>query len=78
MKQQNVSAGASVTVGPQPEGTLSFNVGHDKIHSNFDSVQEQTGLFAGKGGYEVKVGEHTQLDGAVIASFNCCFILFNT
>ncbi|WP_282183124.1 VENN motif pre-toxin domain-containing protein, partial [Photorhabdus hindustanensis] len=40
----------------------------DKIHSNFDSVQEQTGLFAGKGGYEVKVGEHTQLDGAVIAS----------
>ncbi|WP_350307427.1 hemagglutinin repeat-containing protein [Photorhabdus viridis] len=68
MKQQNVSAGASVTVGPQPEGTLSFNVGRDKIHSNFDSVQEQTGLFAGKGGYEVKVGEHTQLDGAVIAS----------
>ncbi|KER03276.1 hemagglutinin repeat-containing protein [Photorhabdus temperata] len=68
MKQQNVSAGASVTVGPQTDGTLSLNVGRDKIHSNFDSVQEQTGLFAGKGGYEVKVGEHTQLDGAVIAS----------
>ncbi|WP_230208816.1 VENN motif pre-toxin domain-containing protein, partial [Serratia marcescens] len=37
-------------------------------HSNFDSVKEQTGLFAGKGGYDVKVKEHTQLDGAVIAS----------
>nr|WP_196240483.1 hypothetical protein [Jejubacter calystegiae] len=38
------------------------------MHSNFDSVQEQTGLFAGKGGFDVTVGEHTQLDGAVIAS----------
>uniref|UniRef100_UPI0036DC8421 hemagglutinin repeat-containing protein n=1 Tax=Photorhabdus sp. RM322S TaxID=3342825 RepID=UPI0036DC8421 len=68
MKQQNVSAGTSVTVGPQTDGTVSFSIGRDKIHSNFDSVQEQTGLFAGKGGYEVNVGEHTQLDGAVIAS----------
>ncbi|WP_445495133.1 hemagglutinin repeat-containing protein [Photorhabdus sp. SF281] len=68
MKQQNISAGASVTVGPQTDGTVSLSIGRDKIHSNFDSVQEQTGLFAGKGGYEVKVGEHTQLDGAVIAS----------
>ncbi|WP_387796339.1 hypothetical protein, partial [Photorhabdus sp. RM125S] len=25
-------------------------------------------LFAGKGGYQVNVGDHTQLDGAVIAS----------
>ncbi|HDL7886521.1 TPA: VENN motif pre-toxin domain-containing protein, partial [Yersinia enterocolitica] len=39
-----------------------------KMHSNFDSVQEQTGIFAGSGGFDVKVGEHTQLDGAVIAS----------
>ncbi|MDA5494138.1 VENN motif pre-toxin domain-containing protein, partial [Yersinia intermedia] len=37
-------------------------------HSNYDSVQEQTGIFAGKGGFDVKVGEHTQLDGAVIGS----------
>ncbi|HDL7321239.1 TPA: VENN motif pre-toxin domain-containing protein [Yersinia enterocolitica] len=38
------------------------------MHSNFDSVQEQTGIFAGKGGFDITVGEHTQLDGAVIAS----------
>ncbi|AWK40497.1 hypothetical protein A4R40_02655 [Photorhabdus laumondii subsp. laumondii] len=68
MKQQNVSAGVSVTLGPQPGGSLNLSASRDKIHSNFDSVQEQTGLFAGKGGYQVKVGEHTQLDGAVIAS----------
>ncbi|WP_186368167.1 VENN motif pre-toxin domain-containing protein, partial [Yersinia hibernica] len=35
---------------------------------NYDSVQEQTGIFAGKGGFDITVGEHTQLDGAVIAS----------
>ncbi|QXF32283.1 hypothetical protein CE143_03180 [Photorhabdus luminescens] len=68
MKQQNVSASDSTTFGPQPGGSFNLSASHDKIHSNFDSVQEQTGLFAGKGGYEVKVGEHTQLDGAVIAS----------
>ncbi len=31
-------------------------------------MQEQTGIFAGKGGFDITVGEHTQLDGAVIAS----------
>ncbi len=68
MKQQNVSAGISANVGPGSGGSLNLSASRDKIHSNFDSVQEQTGLFAGKGGYQVKVGEHTQLDGAVIAS----------
>ncbi|RHG91811.1 hemagglutinin, partial [Escherichia coli] len=34
----------------------------------FDSVAEQTGMFAGDGGFDITVGNHTQLDGAVIAS----------
>ncbi|HHW0735112.1 TPA: VENN motif pre-toxin domain-containing protein, partial [Escherichia coli] len=34
----------------------------------FDSVAEQTGMFAGDGGFDITVGRHTQLDGAVIAS----------
>ncbi|EPW7856739.1 VENN motif pre-toxin domain-containing protein, partial [Escherichia coli] len=33
-----------------------------------DSVQEQTGIFAGRGGFDVTTGQHTQLNGAVIAS----------
>ncbi|EPT9751693.1 hemolysin, partial [Yersinia enterocolitica] len=49
-------------------GSASINASRDKMHSNFDSVQEQTGFFAGKGGFDITVGEHTQLDGAVIAS----------
>ncbi|HCL8394712.1 TPA: VENN motif pre-toxin domain-containing protein, partial [Escherichia coli] len=32
------------------------------------SVAEQTGMFSGDGGFDITVGNHTQLDGAVIAS----------
>ncbi|MBD2814924.1 hemagglutinin repeat-containing protein, partial [Xenorhabdus sp. Flor] len=66
-KQQNVSAGASFTYGSM-SGSASVNASRDKLHSQYDSVNEQTGIFAGKGGFDIKVGGHTQLDGAVIAS----------
>ncbi len=66
-KQQNASAGGSFTFGSMT-GSVNVSASKDKLHSNFDSVKEQTGLFAGQGGYDVKVKEHTQLDGAVIAS----------
>ena len=66
-KQQNASVGGSFTFGSMT-GSANVSASKDKLHSNFDSVKEQTGLFAGKGGYDVKVKEHTQLDGAVIAS----------
>ncbi|MFP1825700.1 hemagglutinin repeat-containing protein [Lonsdalea quercina] len=66
-KQQSVSAGASFTFGSMT-GSASINMSKDKVNSNYDSVKEQTGLFAGQGGYNIKVGNHTQLDGAVIAS----------
>ncbi|MBT0716678.1 filamentous hemagglutinin N-terminal domain-containing protein [Rosenbergiella epipactidis] len=66
-KQKSASAGGSFTFGTMtPSGSL--NLSKDKMHSTYDSVQEQTGLFAGKGGFDVKVGEHTQLNGAVIGS----------
>ncbi|MBW7981807.1 hemagglutinin repeat-containing protein [Enterobacillus tribolii] len=68
MKQQNVSGGISVPVGTGIGGSLSVNASQDKMHSNYDSVQEQTGIFAGKGGFDITVGKHTQLDGAVIGS----------
>ncbi|KFD00402.1 putative heme utilization/adhesion exoprotein [Rahnella aquatilis CIP 78.65 = ATCC 33071] len=35
---------------------------------NNDSVTEQSGIFAGDGGFDITAGGHTQLDGAVIAS----------
>ncbi len=66
-KQQNASAGGSFSIGTMT-GSASINLSRDKMHSNYDSVVEQTGIFAGKGGYDVTVGEHTQLNGAVIGS----------
>ena len=66
-KQQNLSGGLSVPVGAG-SGSGYLTASRDKLHSNFDSVNEQTGLFAGDGGYQITVGKHTQLDGAVIAS----------
>ncbi|WP_303740892.1 hemagglutinin repeat-containing protein [Kosakonia pseudosacchari] len=67
-KQQNVSGGLSYTFGPGGGLGASFSYSRDKMKSNYDSVQEQTGIFAGKGGFDVTVGNHTQLDGAVLAS----------
>ncbi|KAA5999777.1 MULTISPECIES: VENN motif pre-toxin domain-containing protein, partial [unclassified Pantoea] len=46
----------------------NVNVSRDRMHSNWQSVTEQTGIFAGQGGFDVTVGEHTQLNGAVIGS----------
>lgn len=66
-KQTSISGGVSVAVIGSG-GSANLSMSRDKLHSNYDSVQEQTGLYVGKGGFDVKVGEHTQLDGAVIAS----------
>ena len=66
-KQQSASAGGSFTFG-SATGAANVNVSRDKMHSTWQSVAEQTGIFAGKGGFDVTVGEHTQLNGAVIAS----------
>ncbi|WP_313656143.1 hemagglutinin repeat-containing protein, partial [Pantoea sp.] len=66
-KQQSASAGGSFTFGSMT-GSANVNVSRDKMHSNWQSVAEQTGIFAGRGGFDVTVGEHTQLNGAVISS----------
>ncbi|UUR72569.1 contact-dependent inhibition toxin CdiA [Enterobacter asburiae] len=66
-KQTSIAAGGSFTFGSMT-GSGYISASQDKMKSTYDSVQEQTGLFAGNGGFDVTVGRHTQLDGAVIAS----------
>jgi len=66
-KQNSVAAGGSFTFGSMT-GSGYINASQDKMKSRFDSVAEQTGMFAGDGGFDITVGNHTQLDGAVIAS----------
>lgn len=66
-KQTSVAAGGSFTFGSMT-GSGYISASQDKMKSRFDSVAEQTGIFAGDGGFDITVGNHTQLDGAVIAS----------
>lgn len=66
-KQTSVAAGGSFTFGTM-SGSGYINASQDKMKSRFDSVAEQTGLYAGDGGFDITVGHHTQLVGAVIAS----------
>lgn len=66
-KQTSMAAGGSFTFGSMT-GSGYIAASRDKMKSRFDSVAEQTGMFAGDGGFDITVGRHTQLDGAVIAS----------
>nr|WP_272507071.1 VENN motif pre-toxin domain-containing protein [Escherichia coli] len=62
-----MAAGGSFTFGSM-SGSGYASISQDKIKSNYDSVREQSGIYAGKDGFDVTVGNHTQLNGAVIAS----------
>ena len=64
-KQQNVSVSGSGGMG---NGSFSANASKTAMHSDYQSVDKQTGIEAGKGGFDITVGHHTQLDGAMIGS----------
>ncbi len=66
-RNQNFSASGSYTIG---SGNVSGSASYmeAKTDSNYRSVIDQTGLFAGKGGFDIFVGKNTDLKGAVIAS----------
>ncbi len=65
--QKDVSGGASFTFGSM-SGSASLSMSQTKIESEYASVGDQSGLFAGDKGFDINVGNHTQLNGGVIAS----------
>ncbi|WP_234300319.1 hemagglutinin repeat-containing protein [Rahnella aceris] len=65
--QQSISGGASFSFGTMT-GSGGISAANDKMDSDYNSVTEQSGIYAGDGGFDITVGGHTQLDGAVIAS----------
>lgn len=70
-KQTSGGFNVSVCVPPICFGNVaqgSVNASGEKITNDYDSVRDQSGIFAGQGGFDINVGNHTQLDGAVIAS----------
>ncbi|KDB07431.1 Hemagluttinin repeat containing protein [Burkholderia sp. lig30] len=62
---------ASICVPPFCYGQTvsgSASASQQNIKANYQSVNQQSGIYAGNGGFNVNVGNHTQLDGGVIAS----------
>lgn len=63
-KQQNISAQATVGYGASVSGSFSKS----DIDANYASVNEQSGIYAGDDGYQIKVQNNTDLKGAIITS----------
>lgn len=69
--QKNGGFGASICVPPFCYGATvsgSASIGGAKTEMSYKAVNEQSGLYAGQGGYNVNVEGTTRLDGSVIAS----------
>ncbi|MFC6839770.1 hemagglutinin repeat-containing protein [Xanthomonas theicola] len=63
---QDKAVGGSVTVGAGVSGSASYS--SNQVNGDFASVTEQSGIQAGKGGFDLRVGGNTDLKGGVIAS----------
>ncbi|WP_197325576.1 hemagglutinin repeat-containing protein [Ralstonia solanacearum] len=63
--QQSMGGGFSIS---QAGGSASASFTTQNGHSDYKGVQEQTGIYAGKGGFDINVKGNTDLKGAVIAS----------
>ncbi|WP_390623059.1 hypothetical protein ACEQUB_p00783 (plasmid) [Ralstonia syzygii] len=63
--QQSTGGGFSISQGG---GSASASFTTQNGHSDYQGVQEQTGIYAGTGGFDINVKGNTDLKGAVIAS----------
>ncbi|MES2580332.1 MAG: hemagglutinin repeat-containing protein [Pseudomonadota bacterium] len=66
-KQKSMGISISVPIGAGAYGG-SISGSSTKIQSDYASVNEQAGILAGDGGFQVSVAGNTNLAGAVIAS----------
>ena len=67
-KNQSAGFGASICLTGTCVSSVSANAGQGQMKSDFKSVTEQTGLWAGNGGFLIDVKNNTTLIGSVIAS----------
>ena len=65
-KESNKYVGASVGLGSNKAVSGSASVG--KIDSKYESVIEQSGIYAGKDGFDIRVEDNTDLKGGIISS----------
>ena len=67
-RSRNSSAGASVSIGLAGDVSVAANAGRAKMGGDYLSVVEQSGVYAGDGGFGIKVAGNTNLTGGAIAS----------
>ena len=68
-KQTSAGVQLSICVPPFCYGTSgSGSANQQTIKDNYKSVDQQSGIYAGTGGFDVHVGNHTELDGGAISS----------
>ncbi len=71
-EEKNTSAGIGIGVSvngkdiPNKTGVFG-SVGKSEIDSKYDSVTEQSGIYAGKEGFDIRVEDNTDLKGGIIA-----------
>ncbi|HPX62310.1 MAG TPA: hemagglutinin repeat-containing protein [Deltaproteobacteria bacterium] len=65
-RQENISGSVQISYGGDSGASASYM--YAKTNADHKSVKEQSGLFAGTGGYNINTGNNTDLKGAVIAS----------
>ena len=61
--EQSHSAGIAAATGG-----IAASADKGKINSDYQSTADQSGIYAGKGGFNINVGKNTDLKGAVIDS----------
>lgn len=64
--EKSSSSGIGISTGPS--GGVTGSASKGKINSEYTSVTEQAGIYAGKDGFDITVGKNTDLKGAVISS----------
>ncbi|WP_102878804.1 hemagglutinin repeat-containing protein [Pseudomonas protegens] len=69
-EQLSANVGVSLCIPPFCYGmsSASGGIAQQKMHSDYASVSEQSGIKAGDGGFQVEVRGNTDLKGAIIAS----------
>ncbi|WP_240160497.1 hemagglutinin repeat-containing protein [Pseudomonas bharatica] len=69
-RQMSAGVGVSICVPPFCAGmsSVSGGVAAEHMQSDYASVNEQSGIKAGNGGFQVEVAGNTDLKGAIIAS----------
>ena len=69
-REESVNGGFGINtlLGENISRDISVSANYGKTNSDYKSVTEQAGIYAGKEGFDIKVENNTDLKGAVIAS----------